>query len=75
MWIQAMAIILPRVQRHFLRAYFLRLNARTFTRSLHLPPFAVPDNHIGILSSSMFAGMMIGAVGWGTCELSLFLVS
>lgn len=29
---------------------------------------AVPDNYIGTLSSSMFAGMMVGAVGWGTCS-------
>jgi hypothetical protein len=28
----------------------------------------VPDGYIGIVSSSMFAGMMFGAVGWGTCE-------
>ncbi|KAI0064112.1 MFS general substrate transporter [Artomyces pyxidatus] len=46
MWIQAIAIILPRVQQHFL----------------------VPDNYIGVVSSSMFAGMMVGAVGWGTCS-------
>ncbi|KAG8214375.1 MFS general substrate transporter [Butyriboletus roseoflavus] len=46
MWIQAVAIILPRVQQHYL----------------------VPDNYIGTLSSSMFAGMMVGAVGWGTCS-------
>ncbi|KAI0040049.1 MFS general substrate transporter [Auriscalpium vulgare] len=46
MWIQAIAIILPRVQQHY----------------------SVPDNHIGIVSSSMFAGMMVGAVGWGTCS-------
>ncbi|KIM54189.1 hypothetical protein SCLCIDRAFT_1222239 [Scleroderma citrinum Foug A] len=46
MWIQAMAIVLPRVQQHF----------------------SVPDSLIGALSSSMFAGMMIGAVGWGTCS-------
>ncbi|KAI0346052.1 MFS general substrate transporter [Trametopsis cervina] len=46
MWIQAIAIILPRVQQHF----------------------GVPDNYIGTLSSSMFAGMMFGAVGWGTCS-------
>ncbi|KAF7298678.1 MFS general substrate transporter [Mycena indigotica] len=44
MWLQAVAIILPRVQQHY----------------------SVPDSQIGILSSSMFAGMMIGAVGWGT---------
>lgn len=30
--------------------------------------FAVPDNYIGTVSSSMFAGMMFGALGWGTCE-------
>ncbi|KAI0322023.1 MFS general substrate transporter [Amylostereum chailletii] len=46
MWIQAVAIILPRVQQHY----------------------TVPDNYIGILSSSMFAGMMVGAIGWGTCS-------
>ncbi|TFK63042.1 MFS general substrate transporter [Pluteus cervinus] len=46
MWIQAVAIILPRVQRHY----------------------SVPDSYIGTLSSSMFAGMMVGAVGWGTCS-------
>ncbi|KIJ64572.1 hypothetical protein HYDPIDRAFT_90001 [Hydnomerulius pinastri MD-312] len=46
MWIQAIAIILPRVQQHYL----------------------VPDKLIGTLSSSMFAGMMFGAVGWGTCS-------
>ncbi|KAF8547038.1 MFS general substrate transporter [Imleria badia] len=46
MWIQAIAIILPRVQQHY----------------------SVPDNYIGTLSSSMFAGMMVGAIGWGTCS-------
>ncbi|KAF5360741.1 hypothetical protein D9756_005094 [Leucocoprinus leucothites] len=46
MWIQAVAIILPRVQQHY----------------------HVSDGVIGGLSSSMFAGMMIGAVGWGTCS-------
>ncbi|KDQ62758.1 hypothetical protein JAAARDRAFT_149872 [Jaapia argillacea MUCL 33604] len=46
MWIQAVAIILPRVQRHF----------------------DVPDSYIGVLSSSMFGGMMFGAIGWGTCS-------
>lgn len=30
----------------------------------------VSDGRIGLLSSSMFGGMMFGAVGWGTCELS-----
>ncbi|KAH9841485.1 MFS general substrate transporter [Rhodofomes roseus] len=46
MWIQAVAIALPRIQRHF----------------------EVRDSVIGTLSSSMFAGMMFGAVGWGTCS-------
>ncbi|KAF8953239.1 major facilitator superfamily domain-containing protein [Flammula alnicola] len=46
MWIQAIAIILPRIQQHY----------------------SVPDSYIGSLSSSMFGGMMIGAVGWGTCS-------
>lgn len=35
----------------------------------------VPDTYIGVVSSSMFAGMMIGAVGWGTCESTLILIS
>ncbi|THH07777.1 hypothetical protein EW145_g3153 [Phellinidium pouzarii] len=30
--------------------------------------FDVSDNHIGYLSSSLFAGMMIGAIGWGSCS-------
>ncbi|KIJ17575.1 hypothetical protein PAXINDRAFT_175426 [Paxillus involutus ATCC 200175] len=46
MWIQAIAIILPRVQQHY----------------------SVPDSYIGTLSSSMFAGMMVGAIGWGSCS-------
>ncbi|TDL17241.1 MFS general substrate transporter [Rickenella mellea] len=46
MWIQTIAIILPRVQQHY----------------------AVPDGYIGYLSSSMFFGMMIGAIGWGSCS-------
>ncbi|KAF8215039.1 major facilitator superfamily domain-containing protein [Mycena galopus ATCC 62051] len=46
MWLQAVAIILPRVQQHY----------------------SVPDSYIGVVSSAMFAGMMLGAVGWGTCS-------
>ncbi|KAF9481138.1 MFS general substrate transporter [Pholiota conissans] len=46
MWIQAIAIALPRIQQHY----------------------AVPDSYIGALSSAMFGGMMVGAVGWGTCS-------
>ncbi|EAU86401.2 membrane transporter [Coprinopsis cinerea okayama7 len=49
MWIQAVAIILPRVQQHYAGK-------------------PVPDSYIGAVSSSMFGGMMIGAVGWGTCS-------
>lgn len=41
-------------------------------RSTQLTPsplmLTVPDNYIGTLSSSMFAGMMVGAIGWGTCS-------
>ena len=85
MWIQAIAIILPRIQRHFLRESprllrperaFIRIHIITFLLCLHLHLYVVPDNRIGILSSTMFAGMMIGAVGWGTCEFfSLLLVN
>ncbi|KAG2177534.1 hypothetical protein INT44_008046 [Umbelopsis vinacea] len=44
MWLQCIAIILPRVQDHF----------------------DVEDRLIGTLSSSIFMGMMFGALFWGT---------
>ncbi|KAF9433106.1 hypothetical protein BGZ76_009886, partial [Entomortierella beljakovae] len=43
MWLQCIALILPRVQAQF----------------------EIPDQYIGILSSSMFIGMMFGALFWG----------
>ncbi|KAF9177669.1 hypothetical protein BGZ51_008469 [Haplosporangium sp. Z 767] len=43
MWLQCIALILPRVQAQF----------------------EIEDRHIGILSSSMFVGMMFGAMFWG----------
>ncbi|GAB1517266.1 hypothetical protein RhiTH_000310 [Rhizoctonia solani] len=46
MWLQAIAIILPRVQDEY----------------------AIPDSQIGLLSASMFCGMMFGALGWGSCS-------
>ncbi|KAI5118798.1 hypothetical protein M0805_005140 [Coniferiporia weirii] len=46
MWIQTVAIILPRVQQHY----------------------DVSDSYIGYLSSCLFAGMMLGAIGWGSCS-------
>ena len=76
-----MAIILPRIQRHFLRKSpysraFMCIHMIPFLLSPHMHIFTVPDNRIGILSSSMFAGMMIGAVGWGTCKFyPIWLVS
>ncbi|KAK5814460.1 major facilitator superfamily domain-containing protein [Linnemannia elongata] len=44
MWLQCIALILPRVQAQF----------------------EIRDQYIGILSSSMFVGMMFGAMFWGT---------
>ncbi|KAI7897103.1 major facilitator superfamily domain-containing protein [Mucor mucedo] len=44
MWLQTIAIILPRVQDHY----------------------DVPDRWIGTLSSSLFAGMTVGAFFWGS---------
>lgn len=35
----------------------------------------VSDSHIGYLSSAMFAGMMLGAVGWGSCTFAMSFVS
>lgn len=35
----------------------------------------VSDSHIGYLSSAMFAGMMLGAVGWGSCTFDMSFVS
>ncbi|KAG8745964.1 hypothetical protein FRC10_006527 [Ceratobasidium sp. 414] len=46
MWMQAVTIILPRVQDEY----------------------AVPDSQIGFLSTSVFFGMMFGALGWGSCS-------
>ncbi|KAG9096860.1 hypothetical protein FRC06_008248 [Ceratobasidium sp. 370] len=46
MWMQAITIILPRVQDEY----------------------AVPDSQIGFLSTSVFFGMMFGALGWGSCS-------
>jgi hypothetical protein len=74
MWMQAIAIILPRVQRHFARESRESMAIPRMS-SLNLPspvPRPVPDNLIGLLSSTMFAGMMFGAVGWGTCTLTCF---
>ncbi|KZT44614.1 MFS general substrate transporter [Sistotremastrum suecicum HHB10207 ss-3] len=46
MWLQAVAIVLPRVQRHY----------------------EISDRSIGFMSSAVHAGMMVGALGWGTCS-------
>ncbi|KAJ1650842.1 hypothetical protein IWQ61_008453 [Dispira simplex] len=43
MWLQCVANILPRIQRHF----------------------SISDPAIGIMSSSIFTGMMLGALFWG----------
>ncbi|GAA5903456.1 MFS transporter [Sporobolomyces salmoneus] len=44
MYLQAVAVILPRVQKEF----------------------EISDRWIGLLSTSIFAGMMVGAWGWGS---------
>lgn len=44
MWIQAIAIILPQIQRYF----------------------AVTDSTVGLASSSIFVGMFVGSIAWGT---------
>lgn len=44
MYLQGVAVILPRVQKDF----------------------DISDNWIGLLSTSIFAGMMVGAWGWGS---------
>ncbi|GAA5864177.1 hypothetical protein JCM8547_001280 [Rhodosporidiobolus lusitaniae] len=44
MWLQCIAVILPRVQESF----------------------EIEDRWIGLLSTSIFAGMMVGAWGWGS---------
>lgn len=66
MWIQAVAIILPRVQAQYSSAASPPLVYRLSADQS--PPNSVPDGQIGALFSSMFAGMMIGAIGWGTCK-------
>ncbi|KAJ1043459.1 hypothetical protein NDA11_000359 [Ustilago hordei] len=44
MWIQAIAIILPHIQRYFV----------------------LSDGIVGLASSSIFVGMFIGSIAWGT---------
>ncbi len=44
MWIQAIAIILPHIQRSF----------------------ALTDGTVGLASSSIFVGMFVGSIAWGT---------
>lgn len=46
MWLQGVAISLPRIQDEW----------------------GVRDRWVGLVSSSTFAGMMIGALAWGSCE-------
>lgn len=46
MWLQCIAVILPRVQDHF----------------------KISNNLIGLMSSSIFAGMAAGAWAWGSCS-------
>lgn len=74
MWIQAIAIILPRVQQHYsgeLPSSHLVVSDFNEPKTLFLHRLlAVPDSYIGLVSSSMFGGMMIGAIGWGTCTSS-----
>lgn len=36
--------------------------------NFNLEHFAISDRWIGLLSASIFAGMMVGAWGWGSCE-------
>jgi hypothetical protein len=73
---QAIAIILPRVQRHFACEFCSPVDVHACLDNLPstcpqcFPSRPVPDNQIGLLSSAMFAGMMFGAVGWGTCTLT-----
>jgi hypothetical protein len=64
MWIQAIAIILPRIQQHYTGEP--TVGVLSYGVLNPLPP--VPDSYIGTVSSSMFAGMMVGAIGWGTCK-------
>jgi hypothetical protein len=72
MWIEAVAIALPRVQRHFdstsptCFALVLPHHQAHLPRSLFFF-VTVADGKIGVLPASMHAGMMFGAVGWGAC--------
>lgn len=49
MWLQGIAIILPRVQDEW----------------------QISNQWIGLVSSCTFAGMMVGALAWGSCESAL----
>lgn len=51
MWLQGIAIVLPRVQDEW----------------------NIGDQWIGLVSSCTFAGMMVGALAWGSCEFLMGL--
>lgn len=71
MWLQGIAIILPRVQGAGPKSWCALRNLLTALSALFFKDqFAVSDSWIGALSSSMFAGMMVGAIAWGSCESS-----
>lgn len=69
---KCVAVILPRVQGAqnccITPAVSAERNAER--RNLDTDEFEISDNWIGMLSSSIFTGMMIGAWSWGSCEWS-----
>lgn len=48
-------------------ATLFRYEFESLSKFRSFDPCSVPDSYIGLVSSSMFGGMMLGAVGWGTC--------
>ncbi|CAI2164325.1 3850_t:CDS:2 [Funneliformis geosporum] len=71
MWLQCIAVILPRVQSmkclngsHDLIITYSSLHTYIYY-FIVVGHFELPDSLIGVLSSSLFTGMMFGALFWG----------
>lgn len=66
--LQCVAVILPRVQGDY-PLPFLRSAGPCSMLFPAADEWGISDNWIGMLSSSTFTGMMIGAWSWGSCKL------
>ena len=70
MKMQAIPVILRPAYNLISHVRLLDGRPLTCPQSFSPLPYPVLDDQIGLLSSTMFAGMMFGVVGRGTCTLA-----